>query len=167
MLKPAAFLDRDGVINKEKGYLYKINDFEWIEGARESIKYLNDNGYYVFVVTNQSGIAKGLYSEKDVVLLHNYINNELKNINAHIDEFFFSPFHPENTKEYLDLSHLRKPDTGMLDLAATKWSIDKSKSFLIGDKGTDIECAEKFLIRGHLFKNGNLLKFIKLSEGLL
>ena len=166
MLRPAAFLDRDGVINKEKGYLYKIDDFEWIEGAKESIKYLNDNGYYVFVVTNQSGIAKGYYSEEDVIYLHNYINNELKSINAHIDEFFYSPFHPDNTKDYLNLSHLRKPDTGMLKLAATKWSIDKSNSFLIGDKLTDIECAEKFLIRGHLFKNGNLLKFIKFSENL-
>ena len=166
MLRPAAFLDRDGVINKEKEYLYKIDDFEWIEGAKESIKYLNDNGYYVFVVTNQSGIAKGFYSEKDVINLHNYISNELKNINAHIDEFFFSPFHPDNTKKYLNLSHLRKPDTGMLKLAATKWSIDKSNSFLICDKLTDIECAEKFLIRGHLFKNGNLLKFIKFSENL-
>ena len=67
MLRPAAFLDRDGVINKEKGYLYKIDDFEWIEGAKESIKYLNDNGYYVFVVTNQSGITKGYYSEEDVI----------------------------------------------------------------------------------------------------
>ena len=166
MLRPAAFLDRDGVINKEKGYLYKIDDFEWIEGAKESIKYLNDNGYYVFVVTNQSGIAKGLYSEKDVILLHNYINSELQIINAHIDEFFLSPYHPDNSKEYLSLSHLRKPDIGMLELAATKWSIDKTKSFLIGDKYTDIECAEKFLIRGHLFKRGNLLKFIKSSENL-
>ena len=166
MLRPAAFLDRDGFINKEKGYLYRIDDFEWIEGAKESIKYLNDNGYYVFVVTNQSGISKGYYSEEDVIYLHNYINNELKSINAHIDEFFYSPFHPDNTKDYLNLSHLRKPDTGMLKLAATKWSIDKSNSFLIGDKLTDIECAEKFLIRGHLFKNGNLLKFIKFSENL-
>ena len=166
MLRPAAFLDRDGVINKEKGYLYKIDDFEWIEGAKESIKYLNESGYYVFIVTNQSGIAKGYYSEEDVIYLHNYINNELKSINAHIDEFFYSPFHPDNTKDYLNLSHLRKPDTGMLKLAATKWSIDKSNSFLIGDKLTDIECAEKFLIRGHLFKNGNLLKFIKFSENL-
>jgi len=166
MLKPAAFLDRDGVINKDKKYLYKICDFEWIEGAKESIKYLNENGYFVFVVTNQSGIAKGYYNEKDVIALHDYINNELKNINAHIDEFFLSPYHPENTEDYLHLSHLRKPDTGMLDLAATKWPIDKSKSFLIGDKDTDIECAEKFLIRGHLFENGNLLNFIKSSENL-
>ena len=166
MLKPAAFLDRDGVINKEKGHLYKIDDFEWIEGAKESIKYLNDNDYYVFVVTNQSGIAKGYYNEKDVISLHNYINNELKSINAHIDEFFISPYHPDNTKDYSNLSHLRKPDTGMLESAATKWPIDKLKSFLIGDKDTDIECAESFLIRGHLYNSGNLLKFIKLSENL-
>lgn len=166
MNKPAAFLDRDGVINKEKGHLYKIDDFEWIYGAKESIKYLNDNGYYVFVVTNQSGIAKGYYAEKDVTILHNYINYELKMVNAHIDEFFISPYHPDNTKEYLHLSHLRKPNIGMLELAESKWAIDRSKSFLIGDKISDIECAENFLIRGHLFKKGNLLDFIKSSENL-
>jgi len=163
MLKPAVFFDRDGVINKDKGHVYKINDFEWIDGAKESIKYLNDKGYYIFVVTNQSGIARGYYSKKDVLLLHKHINEELKNIEAHIDEFFMSPYHPINTNEYLHLSHLRKPATGMLDLAASKWSIDKSKSFLIGDKNTDIECAENFCIKGYLFKNGNLLDFIKSS----
>ena len=163
MLKPAAFLDRDGVINEEKGYVYKVDDFEWIDGAKESIKYLNDNNYYVFVVTNQSGIARGYYSERDVILLHDYINNELKKLEAHIDEFFISPYHPSNVNEYLHLSHLRKPETGMLDLALRKWSIDKSRSFLIGDKATDIECAAKFRIKGHLFKNRNLLDFIKSS----
>jgi D-glycero-D-manno-heptose 1,7-bisphosphate phosphatase len=166
MLRPAVFLDRDGVINKDKEYIHKIDDFEWVEGAKESIKYLNNIGYYVFVATNQSGIARGYYSERDVILLHEYINNELKKINAFIDEFFFSPYHPDNTKEFLQLSHLRKPDTGMLDLAASKWPIDKSRSFLVGDKDTDIECAEKFSIRGHLFKDGNLLDFIKLSENI-
>ena len=166
MLRPAVFLDRDGVINKEKDYIHKIDDFEWVEGAKESIKYLNNKGYYVFVATNQSGIARGYYSERDVILLHTYINNELKKINAFIDEFFFSPYHPDNTKEFLQLSHLRKPNTGMLDLAASKWPIDKSRSFLVGDKDTDIECAEKFSIRGHLFKDGNLLDFIKLSENI-
>ena len=164
MLKPAAFLDRDGVINKEKEYVYKVEDFDWIDGAKESIKYLNDNNFYVFVVTNQSGIARGYYNESDVTLLHDYINDELKNLEAHIDEFFISPYHPDNPNEYSHLSHLRKPETGMLDLAANRWAIDKSKSFLIGDKNSDIECAKNFLIRGHLFKKGNLLNFIKSSE---
>ena len=166
MLKPAVFLDRDGVINKDKGYVYKIDDFEWVEGAKESIKYLNNKGYYVFVTTNQSGIARGYYKEKDVIFLHKYINNELKKIEAHIDEFFISPYHPININEYSHLSHLRKPNTGMLELAASKWPIDKSMSLLIGDKNTDIECAEKFCIKGYLFKNGNLLDFIKSSINL-
>ncbi len=166
MLKPAVFLDRDGVINKDKSYVYKINDFEWIEGAKESIKYFNDKDYYVFVVTNQSGIARGYYNERDVAFLHDYINDELKNLESHIDEFFISPYHPVNTNEYLHLSHLRKPETGMLDLAASKWPIDKSKSFLIGDKSTDMECAEKFCIKGYLYQYGNLLDFIKSSINL-
>jgi len=166
MLKPAAFLDRDGVINKEKGYVYQVSDFFWVKGAKESIKYLNDNNFHVFVATNQSGIARGYYSERDVIRLHEYINNELKNIEAHIDEFFISPYHPDNADEYSHLAHLRKPETGMLDLAASKWPIDKSKSFLIGDKSIDIECAEKFCIKGYLFKNGNLLDFIKSSVNL-
>ena len=97
MLKPAVFLDRDGVVNKEKGYVHKVSEFEWIDGAKESIKYLNDNNFYVFIATNQSGIARGYYSEGDVRCLHDHISKELKTINAHIDEFFFSPYHPDNT----------------------------------------------------------------------
>ena len=103
MLKPAVFLDRDGVINKEKGYVYKISDFEWIEGSRESIKYLNENNYYVFIVTNQSGIARGLYDEKDVLDLHKYIKIELEKIDAYIDEFFISPYHPKCPNKFSEL----------------------------------------------------------------
>lgn len=161
MLKPAAFLDRDGVINKDNGYVYKISDFQWIEGSKETIKLLNEKGYYVFVVTNQSGIARGFFKESDVINLHNYISNELKTINAHIDEFFISPYHPENNKKYNNLSYLRKPDIGMLQLAEKKWPIDKPNSFLIGDKNTDIECAKRYGIKGHLFKGGSLLEFLK------
>ena len=164
MNKPAVFLDRDGVINKDKGYVYKISDFEWILDSREAIKYLNDKGYYVFVATNQSGIARGYYTELDVTKLHNFINDELKIINAHIDDFFISPYHPNNTTDYNNLSHFRKPDTGMLELAKNRWSFNKSNSFLIGDKDTDIECAIKFGISGYLFKGGSLLQFIINSE---
>lgn len=166
MLKPAAFLDRDGVINKEKEYVYKIQDFEWIDGSQECIQFLNKNNYHVFVVSNQSGIARGLYSEDDVAHLHEYINTTLKKINAHIDEFFISPYHPMFPNKFQNLFHLRKPRTGMLELAESKWSIDKKNSFLIGDKETDIECANNYGIRGHLFNNGNLLNFLKKYENV-
>ena len=166
MLKPAAFLDRDGVINQEKEYVYKIKDFEWIEGSRESIKFLNQNNYHVFIISNQSGIARGLYSEEEVLDLHRYINSELRKIKAHIDEFFISPYHPMFPNKFKELAHLRKPDTGMLKLAESKWLIDKNNSFLIGDKADDIKCADSYGIRGHLFSSGNLLNFIKKSENL-
>ena len=161
MLRPAAFLDRDGIINEDKGYVYKSSDFIWILDSKEAIKYLNDNGYYVFIVSNQSGIARGYYTELDVIKLHKYINDELKIINAHIDEFFISPYHPDNTRDFIDLSHLRKPNTGMMRLAEEKWSFDKTKSFLVGDKDTDIECARNYGINGYLFKEGSLLEFLK------
>ena len=80
MKKPASFLDRDGVINVENGYVFNISDFEWIAGAKETIKLLNDNNFYVFIITNQSGISKRLYSENDVIKLHEYIYQELMNI---------------------------------------------------------------------------------------
>ena len=166
MLKPAAFFDRDGVINEEKNYVYKSLDFEWIEGSQESIKFLNENNYHVFVISNQSGIARGLYTKKDVAKLHKYINAELKKIGAYIDEFFISPYHPLYPKKFKNLAHLRKPNIGMLEQADSKWSIDKGNSFLIGDKEIDIECAKNYGIRGHLFSSGNLLDFIKRSENI-
>ena len=161
MLKPAVFLDRDGVINKEKGFVHKISDFEWIEGSIECIKFLNNNNYHVFVITNQSGIARGFYSEKDVIYLHKFINKELEKNNAHIDEFFISPYHPDFPEKFNNLAHFRKPDIGMLELEEKKWLIKKNKSFLIGDRKSDILCANKFGIKGYLFKGGNLLNFVK------
>tara|TARA_B110000483_G_scaffold57278_1_gene71667 strand:+ start:3346 stop:3852 length:507 start_codon:yes stop_codon:yes gene_type:complete len=161
MLKPAAFLDRDGVINVDKEYVYKKEDFEWIQDSKEAIKYLNDKDYHVIVITNQSGIARKYYTEEDMLNLHIYINNELKNIDAHIDEFFYSPYHPDiKNMRFQHLEHLRKPNPGMLEAASKKWKIDKINSFMIGDKDTDIECAKRFGVPGYLFKGGSLLDFI-------
>ena len=131
------FLDRDGVINKEKGYLYKIDDFEWIEGAKESIKYLNDHGYYVFVVTNQSGIARGYYSENDYQMLSNWMKNQFQTKNIDILDIFHCPHGPKSK------CICRKPKPGMLLKALQKYDIDMEKSWLIGDKETDIICANK------------------------
>ena len=88
--KPVSFLDRDGVLNVDYGYVHDINNFEWIEGSKETIKYLNELNYYVFVITNQAGLARGLYTETDVINLHKYMNKELNKINAHIDDFLFT-----------------------------------------------------------------------------
>ena len=158
---PECFMDRDGVINVEKGYLFKEKDFEWIDGAIDAIKYLTDKGYLTFVVTNQSGIARGYYTENDVIRLHKFINSELEKRGTRINEFFYSPFHPEFSDKFVELSHLRKPDIGMLEIAFQKWNFDISKSFMIGDQDTDIICANKFGIKGLLYKSGNLLEFIK------
>ena len=162
MLNSVAFLDRDGVINIDKGYVYKIKDFEWITDAKKAIKYLKDLNYVVIVVTNKSGLSRGFYSEEDIHKLHDFINKELSKIGTLIDEFFYSPYHPDfKNKKYNELVHLRKPNTGMLELADKKWGINKKESFLIGDKESDIECALRYGINGHLFKNGSLLNFVK------
>lgn len=163
MLKPAAFLDRDGVINIDKGYVYKIDDFEWIDDAREAIQFLNRENYYVFVVSNQSGISRGYYTEKDLLNLQKFINNELQPFNAHIDDFYYSPYHKDGvySYKYKTLKHLRKPNIGMLELAEKKWNFAKSSSFLVGDKESDIICAQRFGIVGHKFTHGSLLEFLK------
>ena len=162
MKKPAVFLDRDGVLNKDKKYVHKISDFEWIDGAQESIKLLNKKGYFVFVVTNQSGIGRGFYSDEDVLHLHKHINIELSKINAKIDDFFYSPYHhSDSSGKFEHLKHLRKPNIGMLEAACKKWPVIKEMSLIIGDKEVDMLCAKNFGIKGFLFKESNLLKFIE------
>tara|TARA_Y100000768_G_scaffold54826_1_gene36356 strand:- start:1519 stop:2019 length:501 start_codon:yes stop_codon:yes gene_type:complete len=162
MSRPAAFLDRDGVINLDKGYVHKISDFEWIEGSKEAIKYIKNMGFFVFVISNQSGISKGYYDEKDVEKLHKYINTELLKIDTSIDEFFYSPFHPDiKNDKYKKFKNLRKPNIGMLEMAVKKWPVNINESFLIGDKDTDIKCANNFGIEGFLYKEGSLLNFVK------
>tara|TARA_B100000787_G_C16196515_1_gene301269 strand:+ start:3518 stop:4015 length:498 start_codon:yes stop_codon:yes gene_type:complete len=162
MNKPTIFLDRDGVINLDKNYVYKIVDFEWVTDAKKAIKLLKEKNYLIFVVTNQSGITRGFYSKKDVEKLHEYINLELKRNDCCIDEFFYSPYHPDIVnKKYSKLGHLRKPNTGMLELAQEKWNFKKNNCLMVGDSQSDMQCAERFGIKGYLFKGGSLLDFIK------
>ena len=161
MCKPIAFFDRDGVLNTDKGYVYKPKDFEWINGSIKTIKYLNDKDYLVIVVTNQAGIGRGYYEESDVNKLHKFMNLELLKHNALINYFFYSPYHPDGINQnYKSLAYLRKPETGMLELASKKWGIDKSKSFMVGDMPHDIKCARKFGIESFLFNEKNLFDFL-------
>ena len=164
--RPAVFFDRDGVLNVDVNYLYKIEDFCWIAGAKEAIKYYNMKGYYVFVVTNQSDVARGYYSEDDVTKLHNWMQTQLSQVGAHIDEFSHCPHHPDGIVEKYKLAcECRKPQPGLLQNALNKWSVDKENSLLIGDKLSDIQAAEAAGIKGYLFQGNNLFDFIRSLEG--
>jgi D-glycero-D-manno-heptose 1,7-bisphosphate phosphatase len=159
--KPCAYLDRDGVINYDRGYVVKKKDFKWRQGAKEAIKYLNDNNYYVIIVSNQAGIAHGYYNANDVENLHDYISQELDNIGAHIDKYYYSPYHPNaKLKKFRKKSDCRKPNSGMLKKSFKDFSINKKKSFFIGDNVSDSKCANKENIKFFFAKN-SLFKQVK------
>ena len=159
--RPAIFFDRDGVLNVDVNYLYKTEDFQWIAGAKEAIKYYNDQGYLVFVVTNQSGVARGYYSEADVHNLHKWMQQELAAAGARIDAFYHCPHHVQGSVvEYSLDCGCRKPAPGLLLQAMEEWPVNKDQSLLIGDKPSDIEAAQAAGIKGYLFAGGNLLEFV-------
>ena len=163
-LEKVAFLDRDGVINSSKymgGYIGSLKHFKWIPGVIKAIKFLKEEKYKVVVVTNQSGVARGFFKIKDVIKIHSFIQRRLKMNNTKIDAFYFCPFHKNGIiKRYKKDSLLRKPNIGMFRLAQKRWVIDKKRSFLIGDQITDMKFAKRAKIKGYLFKENNLYKFI-------
>ena len=161
-LNKAVFLDRDGVINKNSGYVTHIHDFIWLKNVKLAIKLLNKKKFKVIVITNQSGVARGLYTEKDVVKLHSWINKELKKGGAKIDDFFYCPYHPlGKIKKYKKNSFLRKPLPGMILKAKKKHNINLKNSFMIGDQKSDEICAKKVKVN-FFYKKNNLLKDIKI-----
>lgn len=160
--RSAVFFDRDGVLNVDKAYVHRIDDFEWITGAREAIKLCNDLGYLTFVVTNQAGVARGYYDVDAVHHLHDWMNRELAEIGAHIDEFQYCPYHEEGVvKAWRKASDRRKPAPGMILDCLDGWPVRKEASLLIGDKTQDLQAAAAAGIAGHLFKGGDLLAFIR------
>ena len=159
--RPAAFLDRDGVLNVDHGYIHESSRFEWIPGAKAAVKRLNDAGYYTIIVTNQAGVAHGHYEEPAIHALHAWINSELRSVGAHIDAFYYCPYHPEGQIEaYRRDSEDRKPAPGMLLRAGREWPIDWERSFLIGDRPTDMQVAQAAGVRGYLFERGDLAEFL-------
>lgn len=142
----AVFFDRDGTINVDTHYLYKKTDFKFIQGMPNFIKKWNDWGYKVIVITNQSGIARNLFAERDVNILHQYINKELKKFNAHIDAFYFCPHHPDFTGKCL----CRKPEPGLFKKAIHEFDLKASECIMFGDKQSDIDAAKKCGIMGVL-----------------
>lgn len=160
-----AFLDRDGVLNKSEiksGYVGFIKDFKWIPGAKKAIKFLKKKNFKIVIVSNQSGIARGFFSIKDVWKLHRYLKQELIKFGTSVDKIYFCPYHKDGViKKYKKNSILRKPKIGMFLKASKIWKIDKKQSFMIGDQKTDMEFAKKAKIKGFLFNQNNLLSFIK------
>jgi len=137
-MRTAVFLDRDGTINVEKDYLYRIEDFAFIDGVVEAIRLLNEAGFFVVVVSNQSGIARGYYIEEDVELLHHHIATELEKSGARVDAWMYCPHHPDGRGSYALPCDCRKPLPGMLKEAARRYDIDLDNSIMIGDKLADI-----------------------------
>lgn len=162
MRRPAAFLDRDGVINRDIGYPHRPDQIEWIEGVFDALRRLAEEEFLVFVVTNQAGIARGLYSEADVEALHRWMADEIGQRGGRIDDFRYSPYHPDHDDgRYAPRAHWRKPEPGMILDLAEHWPVDFSRSFLIGDRASDIAAAEAAGLPGHLFEGGNLHEFLE------
>lgn len=152
----AVFLDRDGTINIDgKGYISKTEDFELYPFAVKAIKLLNEAGFLVFVVTNQSGIARGYYTFSDIAKLHEKLNDELAKGEAKIDDIFVSPYHIEGKVEPYNIDHEdRKPSLGMLKQALEKYDIRLKDSFMVGDRHSDIGFGKNGQLNTILVKTG-------------
>ena len=135
----AVFLDRDGVINEEKSYVYRTEDFEFVEGVFELCRLFEAQGYLLVVVTNQAGIGRGLYTEDDFSVLTAWMIGQFRAAGVSIAAVYYCPFHPQHgTGDYRRESHDRKPNPGMILRARDELGIDLSRSILIGDKESDI-----------------------------
>ena len=157
-MKKAIFLDRDGTINVEKDYIYKSEDLIFEEGTIEALKTFKNLGYILIVVSNQSGIARGYFTEEDLNIFNNNMNEILKKNGVEITEFYCCPHHPDGIGEYKKVCECRKPNNKMIEDAIKKYNIDREKSYMIGDKTSDIGAGLKSNLKTVLVKTGYGLK---------
>jgi D-glycero-D-manno-heptose 1,7-bisphosphate phosphatase len=152
-MNKAIFLDRDGVINEERGeYTYRLNDFVFVPGLFEALQKWKAKGYLFVVITNQSGIAKGVYSHEDLDKIHHYMLTEFEKQGIPVEEIYYSPHHPDTGK-----SISRKPDSLLVEKALARFDIDPAASYFIGDKERDIEAAQKAGVKGILVESNQSL----------
>jgi len=159
----AIFFDRDGVLNEEVGYLWEIEKFKWVDGAREAVKFCNERGLLAIVVTNQGGIARGLYTAREVDALHNFMQEELAQLGAHLDAFYYCPHHPEGViAEFSGVCDCRKPKPGLILRACKDFGVNPSQAILFGDSDRDVKAAEAAGLRaGIFFTGGNLFEVVR------
>jgi D-glycero-D-manno-heptose 1,7-bisphosphate phosphatase len=160
--RKALFLDRDGVLNIDHGYVGSRDRFEWVDGALDAIRHATQSGWHVFVVTNQSGVARGHYDEADVHSLLDWIADQARQAGGTIDDARYCPYHPNATVEtYRQVHPWRKPLPGMLLDLIAQWDLDPSAAVMVGDQQTDMQAAEAAAVAGFLFRGGNLLSFLQ------
>lgn len=156
-MKKVLFLDRDGVINIDHGYVFRPEDFEFLPEIFDLVRHARSNDFGVIVVTNQSGIGRGYYTEEQFASLTRWMCARFEDEDAALDHVFHCPYHPEATIEQYRATHpWRKPAPGMILAAAQQFDIDLAGSVMIGDKGTDMQAAHAAGIGTKLFLGANL-----------
>jgi D-glycero-D-manno-heptose 1,7-bisphosphate phosphatase len=164
-MNKALFLDRDGVINVNHGYVYKNSEFDFIDGIFDLVKRANVLDYKVIIVTNQSGIGRGMYTESDFQALSAWMCSQFELHGASIDDVFFCPHHPEaKLAQYKQVCACRKPSPGMLLNAAEKHDIRLSESIMVGDKISDVEAANNAGLREIVWFNPRFIESNKLED---
>ena len=152
-MNKAIFLDRDGIINKERGdYTYRMEDFVFVDDLIKSLRKFQTYGFKLIVISNQSGIAKGVYTHEDVEVLHDHILRYMRINGIEIEEIYYCPHHPEKGK-----CICRKPDSLLVEKALARFQINPDASYFIGDRPRDIEAAEKAGVRGILVDSNSSL----------
>ena len=159
--RPAVFFDRDGTLTVDNGYTHRPQDLAFVPGAIAAVKRVNDLGYHAFLVTNQSGVARGYFTEQDVHVFHDHLQHALRAAGAHLDDIRYCPYLEGATiPAYARRSDWRKPEPGMLlDLMRT-WPVAAAQSLVVGDKDIDVQAAAAAGLRGLLFPGGDLDKFL-------
>ncbi|MCD6201309.1 MAG: HAD family hydrolase [Bacteroidales bacterium] len=173
-MNKALFIDRDGVINREKGYVFRVEDFEFIDGVFEALKEAAGLGYKILVITNQAGIARGYYSEMDFHKITKWMLDEFRKKGVEITDVYYDPYHPEYGKgKYRKESLRRKPAPGMILDAVRDHHINLQRSVLVGDKLSDIEAGRRagvgrlFLVRtGHPFYEDEVPEGVEIVDNM-